>query len=139
MTPARRRAERGNAALEVVLLTPVLFLLLLLVVYAGRLSSARGEVTAAAGAAARAASLYSEANGPAQATAAARQSLSDRGVTCPGAPVEVRYVRVGELTYTDVRVDCRLRMSDLGALGLPGTRTITAQAREVVDEYRGLG
>lgn len=134
---APSRHERGNAALEMVLLTPVLLLLLLLVVYAGRLSSARGEVTAAAAAAARSASLYSTANGAGQATATARESLADRGVSCPSPRVSVDYSDVGALTYVDVEVSCDLLMRDLGALGLPGVQTITAEAREVIDEFRG--
>lgn len=132
-----RRRTDGNAALEVVLLTPVFFLLLLLVVYAGRLSSARGEVTAAAATAARTASIYANADGPARADAAARESLSDRSITCPNLAVVTDYTPGGGLVYVDVTVTCGLRMSDLGALGLPGVQTVTAEAREVIDQYRG--
>jgi Flp pilus assembly protein TadG len=120
-----------------VLLTPVFFLLLLLVVYAGRLSSARGEVTAAAATAARTASIYANADGPARADAAARESLSDRSITCPNLAVVTDYTPGGGLVYVDVTVTCGLRMSDLGALGLPGVQTVTAEAREVIDQYRG--
>lgn len=133
----RPRPDRGNAALEMVLLAPVLFLLLMLVVYAGRLSSARGEVSSAAAAAARAASLYSSANGPDHARATARQSLADRGVTCPNARVDVRYQDRGGLGYVDVEVACDLHMRDLGLLGLPAQQTIRAEAREVIDRFRG--
>lgn len=137
MTALPSRRDQGNAALELVLLTPVFFLLLLLVVYAGRLSSARGEVTAAAAAAARAASLYSADNGPEQARATALESLSDRSVSCPSPDVQVAYTTAAGLGYVDVTVSCNLRMRDLGALGLPGVQTISAEAREVIDEFRG--
>ena len=50
---------RGSASLELVLVTPVVLLLLLFVVCAGRLAEARADVDRAARDAARAASIAS--------------------------------------------------------------------------------
>lgn len=53
----RRQGEDGNAALELVILAPVLLALLGLVIAAGRTSIAQGSVDAAARDAARQASI----------------------------------------------------------------------------------
>ena len=54
---AHRQADDGNAALELVILAPVLLALLGLVIAAGRTSIAQGSVDAAARDAARQASI----------------------------------------------------------------------------------
>ena len=54
--PARLRDERGSIAVEVAVIAPALLFLMLLVVYAGKVSEADGNVERAASDAARAAS-----------------------------------------------------------------------------------
>ncbi|MDQ3643440.1 MAG: pilus assembly protein, partial [Actinomycetota bacterium] len=82
--------QRGAAALELVLVTPALVLLLLFVVSVGRLAQARADVDAAARDAARAASF---ARGPDSARddglAAAAARLRAGGVTCRSHGVQV--------------------------------------------------
>ena len=83
---APRDAERGDAALELIILAPVLLALIALVIAAGRISVARGSVDAAARDAARQASL---ARSPGQARIAAELSaqaaLRQDGLDCTPA------------------------------------------------------
>lgn len=131
-------AEHGSISTEVVLLTPVLMLLLAFVVMTGRLGEASGAVTDAAQQAARAASLRAgaaEAAADAEATAAA--NLASAGVACAQFAVEVdtsRFARGGDVAVT---VTCTTNLDDLAFAGLPGSRTLSARAVEVIDVYRG--
>src|SRR5690606_33827341 len=77
----RRRDERGSAAIELTLLTPVLLVILLFVVGLGRMAHARQQVEAAAADSARAASLErNTALSRSAAHRAAKASLGDAGV-----------------------------------------------------------
>jgi Flp pilus assembly protein TadG len=131
-------AEQGSTALELVLLTPVLILLLLLVVAVGRTVDARERVQDAAHSAARAATLASTpyaAEADAQQTAA--QALDQAGVTC--SPMSVS-ADVGALTPGStiaVTVSCKVSTTGISGLELP--TTITSTFRSVVDQYAGNG
>ena len=142
--PARRPArrpqsrERGSAAAELVLVTPLLFLLLLVAVAAGRLVQARLDVDSAAQQAARAASLARtpQAAG-AQAQQVAQAALAGQSVTCDPAvitPDTGDFTPGGEVT---VQVSCTVHLSGLGLLRIPGSETITASASSPIDVYRG--
>ena len=139
MTHRRRgHGQRGSVAVEMAVLAPALVFLLLLVVFAGRISQADGDVRRAASAAARAASLRQD---PLDAVAAARQSaaanLSASGVGCGRLDTEVdtsRFLAGGTVAVT---VRCTASMADVSLLGVPGHRTFIARSVEVIDRYRG--
>ena len=83
-----RREESGSVALEMVLLTPLLLLMLLFVVALGRVVSARIEVEGAAAQAARAASIARDpATATAMATQAATTAFGSDHVTCASLAV----------------------------------------------------
>jgi len=130
--------ERGSAAAELVLVTPLLILLLLLAVAAGRLVQGRLDVDSAARQAARAASLARTPQAAsAQATQVAQAALAGQSVSCdPGVvtPDLGDFVPGGEVTVT---VTCTVRLSDLSLLHIPGSETITAAFTSPVDTYRG--
>jgi len=137
--PADAARERGSAAVELVLATPVLVALMLLAVAGGRLASARGEVDAAARDSARAASI---ARTPAAAErdgrAAAEATLNNQHVTCRTLTVTVDVTEFqpgGTVTST---VACAVALGDLTGLGLPGTRTISTSFVAPVDRFRGM-
>ena len=142
--PARPHArrpssrERGSAAAELVLVTPLRFLLLLFAVAAGRLVQGRLDVDSAAEQAARAASLArTPAAASAQATAVAQSALAGQSVTCDPAVITADtgdFVPGGEVT---VQVTCTVHLSDLSLLHIPGTETITAVFTSPIDAYRG--
>jgi len=128
--------ERGSAPTELALLAPMLIVLVLFVVFVGRLTSARLDVTAAARDAARAASLRAE---PAAATAdaetAARHTLTDRGVSCRRLDITVDTTDLQPGGHVHVQVGCTTDLADLALLQLPGSHRVTAGATEVVDRY----
>ena len=132
------RGERGTAVIELAIVTPAVILLLMFVVAAGRLAQARTDVYGAAADAARALSVRQE---PADATSDARRSaeraLSDRPTSCRRLDVGVDTSGLHPGGTVAARVTCTVRLSDLGLLGLPGTRDVSATAHEVVDRYRG--
>lgn len=138
--PARRRIgrDRGAAAVELVLVTPLMVVLLLFVVAAGRMVQASLEVGSAAQQAARAASLARDPSAAVgDAEAVARSALGGQSMTCKPmsvSPDTGDFVPGGEIS---VRVSCTVDLSDLALLDIPGAQTVTATADSPIDVYRG--
>jgi Flp pilus assembly protein TadG len=134
----RSSDERGSVAVEVAVIAPALIFLLLLVVYAGKVAEADGNVERAAANAARAASLRQhprDATTDAQNTATA--NLAASGVPCLEVTTTADtddFTPGGTVTVT---VRCHASMADVTLLGVPGQRGFTATAVEVIDTYRG--
>ena len=136
----RRHTDRppdlGSVAVELTLLVPLFVVLLLAIVHGGRVLHARTQVRAAAESAARAASL---ARTPRDAAAAAQTAaLQNRvsGASCRSMHVEVDLASFHPGGAVAVTVHCTANLSDLGLLGVPGSRTISARSVEVVDRWR---
>lgn len=129
---------RGSASLELVLVTPVVLLLLLLVVCAGRLAEARADVDRAARDAARAASIARDPSSAEDAgTSAASATLESGDISCQSLDVSVdvsRFTTGGTVVTT---VSCTVDLADLAELRVPGTRTLTATFVEPIDTFRG--
>ena len=127
-------AERGSMSVEMIVLVPVLLLIVMIAVAGGRLVSAEGMVQAAARDAARAASIERSAG---EADAAARRSLAAADTAkarCSGGVDVGGFGRGGTVTAT---VSCRVELSDLGLVFLPGATTVTANSTAPVDTWRG--
>lgn len=129
---ARRHRDRarGSAAIEVVLLAPILVGTAMFTLACGQLAAARIEADGAAHAAARAASLeHTAAAAGAAATTAAEASLSGH---CTDATVatEADLDPGGTVTVT---LTCSAEADFPGLAG----RTITATAASPVDPWRG--
>jgi Flp pilus assembly protein TadG len=138
--PLRIHDERGSVAVEVAVIAPALLFLMLLVVYAGKVSEADGNVERAASDAARAASLRQhpgDATTDAQDTAAA--NLAAAGVPCLTLTTTVDTEDFGPGGTVTVTVRCEASMADVTLLGVPGRRTFSASAIEVIDTYRSEG
>ncbi|MCZ7537878.1 MAG: pilus assembly protein [Acidimicrobiia bacterium] len=138
--PQRIHDERGSIAVEVAVIAPALLFLMLLVVFAGKVSEADGNVERAASDAARAASLRQhpgDATTDAQETAA--ENLAVAGVPCLSLTTTVDTENFGPGGTVTVTVRCEASMADVTLLGVPGRRTFTATAVEVIDTYRGIG
>jgi Flp pilus assembly protein TadG len=133
-----RDDERGDAALELVLLAPLLVLVLGFVVIAGRVSSADTSVHSAAADAARAASMHqSTGSAIAAAQSTAGASLQHDGLACRGGPaVTVRTSLFRHGGSVSVTVTCTAFLHDVAMPGLPGSRTITANASSEIDTAR---
>lgn len=125
-------------AVELVLITPLLLLLLLFVTACARLTTAQLRVNAAVHAAARAASIT---RAPAGATRAARttagQTLTGAGPACRSLSVRIDTHRYRPGGTVRVRLTCTVALADLALLHLPGTRPVTGTATSPIDRYRG--
>ncbi|KAA0235942.1 MAG: pilus assembly protein TadE [Actinobacteria bacterium] len=129
--------ERGSVAVEVAVIAPALLFLMLLVVFAGKVAEADGNVERAASDAARAASLRQhpgDATTDAQAAAAA--NLAAAGVPCLALTTTVEVDDFGPGGTVAVTVRCEASMADVTLLGVPGRRAFSATAVEVIDSYR---
>ncbi|MGW5721922.1 TadE/TadG family type IV pilus assembly protein [Amycolatopsis sp. NPDC003865] len=131
------RAERGSVTAEAVLVAPVLVMLLVFVaVVVHRGVDARLRLDDAAHQAARAASLQRT---PPAATAAAQatatSALADAGLVCRDATVSTTASATPGSTVV-VSVRCTVDFGQALVLGVPGSRTLSAEASEVVDIYR---
>ncbi len=141
VSPRGSGRDAGNAALELVVLAPVILFLLGLVIAAGRTSIAQGSVDAAARDAARQASI-SLTPGAAQAAAqsSAQAALSRDGLDC--TPVvrvntsQFATVRVGLPATVTAKVWCRVPLSDLVVPGMPGSRLLSYTFTSPLDPFR---
>lgn len=137
---SRLRDDRGSIAVEVAVVAPAFVFLLLLVVYAGRVSEVDGDLHRAASEAARAASLRQHPIDAAHdATEVAAANLRAVGVKCDTVTVDVDTNQFAAGGTVAVTVSCDASMADVTLLGVPATRTFQARAVEVIDRHRGDG
>ncbi len=135
---AVRRSERGSISVEVAVIAPAFIFLMLLVVYAGKVSEADGNVERAAAAGARAASLRQHPDGATDdAQDAVEANLAAAGVPCSNLETVVDTSSLEPGGSVTVTVRCQASMADVTLLGVPGTRTFVATSTEVIDSYRG--
>ncbi len=135
------RADDGNAALELVVLVPVLLGLLGLVIAAGRTSLAQGSVDAAARDAARQASIALTPSAAVSAgSASAAAALRRDGLDCrPVVRIDTadfRTVPPGQPAMVWATVTCTVPLASLALPGLPGSHTILARFGSPLDIYR---
>jgi hypothetical protein len=127
----------GSAAVELVLVAPLLVALLLFVAGLGRIASARGQVDGAARDAARAASLErAPAAARSAAQEAARAALAGRDITCARMAVTVGTTAFRPGGQVSTRVSCTVGLADLGLTGFPGHRTLTGAAIAPLEAWR---
>jgi Flp pilus assembly protein TadG len=135
----RGRTDRGDSGpLELVILVPAVLALFGLVVAFGRTTTADTDVEHAARVGARAAaSAQTRGGGDALAREVIVESLRVAGLSCASGPsVSVGGSwRPGE--RVTVTVSCTASLADVTKFGLPGSRTLTATATEVIDRTRG--
>lgn len=132
-----RDGERGSAALELVVVTPLLVLLLLVVVALGRLADARLIVADAAHQAARAASLTrTEAEARTQAQRAANTAIKNSGSACTRPRVTLTTNGLAPGATVSVRISCTADLGDLTRTRMPGHVALSGTAFSVVDAYR---
>lgn len=130
-------SERGSVSVEVAVIAPAFIFLMLLVVFAGKVSEADGNVERAAAEGARAASLRQDpAVAVDDAEAAAEANLAQAGVPCTDLTIGVDTSDFEPGGTVTVTVTCQASMADVTLLGVPGTRTFTATSVEVIDTYR---
>jgi len=124
-------SERGSAAVELVLVAPILVALMGLIGFLGQLTGTRADLEAAARDAARAGSL---ARSPIGAEAAGR-AAADADLTsrpCDEVAVAVDTSRFSPGGSVTVDLGCRVS----GPMG--GNRWLRASFTEQVDPFRGV-
>ncbi|MBC9731458.1 TadE/TadG family type IV pilus assembly protein [Streptomyces sp. TRM68367] len=140
-----RERDRGDIAIEAVIVLPLLIALALVVIAGSRLSIAGQRTDAAAQAAARAASLArTPGAGNAAAQEAAEDSLASQQQGCTATDVAADTgglaVPLGQVSSVTVTVSCTVPLGDLFFLGGgPGTRTVTSHFTSIVDAFRERG
>lgn len=133
-----RRNERGSAAAELVLCTPLLILLLLFVVFCGRVADTSERLNDVAHQAARAATLArSSGQAVVNAQSTASEALSSAGINCQSLSVSTDTQGLRPGSTVTVTVSCTVGLGDLTMLGLPGSRTFQSSFSSPVDVYRG--
>ena len=129
--------ERGAVSTELAVITPILIGFMLLVVFAGRVAQAEGDVAHAAHEAARAASLTGTSQTAiAAATDTVAANITEGVVECRHLEVSVdtsEFVAGGQVAVT---VICEASFADIAMLAVPGSRTFEATAIEVIDTHR---
>jgi len=128
-------STRGSAALELVLLTPVLVALMLFIVFAGRAGEGMSELRHAADQGARAASQASRTRMQQAASAAVLVDLRSSGLSCVDPTVALATSTNAVGTFVTVTVTCRV--SDVGLRLLRvGQRVMRASSTEIIDRFR---
>ncbi|MBB5801298.1 Flp pilus assembly protein TadG [Saccharothrix ecbatanensis] len=133
-----RLDDRGSAATELTLLTPLLVLVLLFVVLCGRLAETKLRINDVAHQAARAATLARtpiQALSDAEATAAT--ALAEAGVACRSLRVAADLQGLRPGSTVTVTVACTVGLDDLALLGVSGSRTFESSFSSPVDRWRG--
>lgn len=130
--------NRGSAAVELVLLTPVLVVLLLFVVFAGRAGEGMSELRHAADQGARAASQAARSKMFQAAQSAVLGDLRTSGLSCIDPTVALSTKSAGAASTVTVRVTCRVSNQGLGLLKI-GQRSMHASSTEIVDRFRSDG
>jgi Flp pilus assembly protein TadG len=128
--------DRGSAAVELVLLTPLLVMLVVFVVHVGRAGDAMTSVRHAADQGARAASLVSEGRMGDAARRAVIGDLARGDHACVDPSVVVTTTMSGNVEWVTVRVSCSTNADGLELLGV-GETALVATSTEVVDRFRG--
>jgi Flp pilus assembly protein TadG len=136
----------GNAALELVILAPLLIFLIGLIIAFGRVSTAQNAVSNAAQDAARQASLQlNPADAAAAGQASAQAALAADGLHCDpqvtvstagGSGLPGFQAQVGQPAAVSATVRCVVSLAQIIAPGLPGSRTITETFTSPLDPYR---
>lgn len=134
------RPDAGNAALELIILAPIIVFLIGFVIAAGRTTIAKGSVAAAARDAARQASIALNASAAQQvAESSAQAALRGDGLHCtPTVTLNLAgfNVPVGRPARVSATVTCTVPLSDLLVPGVPGSRTLRSTFTSPLDPYR---
>lgn len=130
--------DRGSVAVETAVIAPALVALLLLVVFAGRVSHLDSAVQRASAEGARAASLSAAGDAASEAASAAvSANLAANAVPCAQLEVRTDTADLRPGGSVSVTVRCVADMGDVALLGVPGSRTFAATSYQVVDRFRG--
>ena len=135
------RDDRGSESVELAILLPIGVLILAMLVIGARIALAGDRISGVAGIAARDASLARSADAATQiATSSATAALTSANLHCINVQVTADTsgfaVPAGMPASITVKVSCTVDLSDIGVVGLPGSRTLTDTATSPLDPGR---
>ena len=131
------KTERGSLTVELVLLSPLLAILVLFCVHAGRLGEAKNQVQHAADQGARKGSQVSFSRIEKEARSATLEDLSKSGAACIDPRVEVVLITNGSFDAVQVNVSCEVRSDGTELLAL-FPDSVHASSVEIIDRWRVL-
>lgn len=129
------KEDRGSLAAEAVILLPCFMLLLLLVVYAGRMTLTATQIQHVAETAARSASRESLQNAQRQAVTSAQREIQRLDIECQHARIDAQLLDRESLNAVRVTVMCSVPTGDLGLLRIPSLQ-VHGSSLSVIDRYR---
>ena len=132
------KRDSGSVATELVLLTPLLVIMLMFVVHAGRAGQGINQLKHAADQGARAASLVARPRMSSAAQQAVNEDLSTSGLSCVSPKVATNYAQSSMSSSVTVTVSCQTSNEGLSLLGAH-TVSMAASSTEVIDRYRAGG
>jgi Flp pilus assembly protein TadG len=139
MNGRRSRDQNGSLVVELVVITPVLFILAITILAFGRVSEARQQIVEAARASAESASLLPNAASAQQGSAnSAAMAAIDSSQTCAHVQVLTDVSHFFPGGFVTVTVVCEVDLSDLSVPGIPGNTVIRATSTAPIDPYRSV-
>ncbi len=131
------RKEAGNAAVEMVMVAPVLLLLIATIVAAGRIVSTKSALESVTREAARVASISSSSDlADTTARLRAEEVAEQLGLDSRRLRLEVQTGQFERGSPVTAAATYAVRISDLPTLGLlPGNFEITAKQVEITERY----
>ena len=138
MTGRRRRDDGGSAIAELVILIVVFFGFVAAVVFAGRITTGRARIEAAARSAARTISIARDPDAAvSSARSQAEEMAAEGSAMCRDMKFRAAIDRVSEPDVVTVDITCIADLSELTLIEVvPGDGEFTASADEVLDVYR---
>jgi Flp pilus assembly protein TadG len=127
--------QRGSLAVEVVLVVPVLMLMVMFIVFVGRVQSASMTVRHAADVGARSGSVAHTADAQRKAYVRATAELSRTDHVCASTRVKTEIRSVNGEAMVVATTHCVVRTSGLSFLGISGP-TVRGISMEVIDQFR---
>lgn len=142
MRRCRVISDRGAAAVEAAILTPVIVMLLAAAVVVGVTSLAQSTVDNAAFLAARTASLDRDpTQAAADGKAAAREIINAQGLNCAPLTITVDVSQfakpLGQPAVVTATISCRTGFGAFSGLPGVGAKTLTASFTSALDQWRG--
>lgn len=127
------RDDRGSASVELMILAPLVGILLLAVVVAGRVQVARADVEGAARSAARELALARDPNAVIATVESGLAATLDVGSpSCRS----MSFTPAVSGEWVTVTVACVVDLDAASVLPLSGSMTVTGTATEAIDAYR---
>ncbi len=129
------KRDEGSATVELVLLAPILMILVLFVVYAGRGAEVLTQIQHAADQGARAASMAHPSRMQSVGRQSALKDLEQNGAACIDPVVNVAFDDDSAIHTVLVEVECAVNNTGLNLLGVD-ERRLHAESIEVIDRWR---